>query len=214
VVVTNTELAELLLVRLYELAEAEGYSKHHGLNEIAAEFAISDKSKVFNLGKALERRGLIQAVFVSGPAVRAAITGEGSLFVERGGDTGVIRYYREHPQNFNVAIDQSTHFHATVAGSNVAVHSSNTTQRLEPPLDICSLLAAMEATIRSSADISERRREEALSDVAVLHSELAREKPRKPVVEAILATFGDLSSITSLLIQLQPLLAGLPWLGG
>jgi CxxC motif-containing protein (DUF1111 family) len=214
VVVTNTELAELLLVRLYELAEAEGHSKFHGLNEIAAEFGVSDKSKVFNLGKVLEGRGLIQGSFVMGPAVHAAITGEGSLFVERGGDTGVIKDYREHPQSFNVSIDQSTHFHAAVAGSNVAVHSSNTTQRLGPPPEIRSLLAAIEATIRSSADIGERPREEALNDVEVLHSELAREKPRKPVVDTILATLGDLSSITSLLMQLQPLLAGLPWLGG
>ena len=211
---TNTELAELLLVRLYELAEAEGHFKFHGLNEIAAEFGISDKSKVFNLGQALERRGLIQASFVSGPAVHAAITGEGSLFVERGGDTGIIRDYREHPQNFSVSIDQSTHFHGAVAGSNVAVHSSYATQRLEPPPEIRSLLADLEATIRSSADIGERRREEALSDITILHSELAREKPRKPVVDTILSTLGDLSSITSLLMQLQPLLARIPWLGG
>jgi hypothetical protein len=85
---------------------------------------------------------------------------------------------------------------------------------LEPPPEIRSLLALIEAKIRSSADIGERRREEALSDVKILHSELAREKPRKPVVDSILATLGDLSSITSLLMQLQPLLVGVSWLGG
>lgn len=211
---TNTELAELLLVRLYELAEAEGHAKLHGLNEIAAEFGVSDKAKVFNLAKALEQRGLIQGAFVMGPAVHAAITGEGSLFVERGGDTGIIKDYRDHPQSFSVAIDQSTHFHAAVSGNNIAIHSSNTTQRLEPPPEIRSLLDNIEATIQSNSDISERRREEALNDMMILHSELAREKPRKPVVDTILSTLGDLSSITSLLMQLQPLLGRIPWLGG
>lgn len=211
---TNTELAELLLVRLYERAETVGHSKSHELNEIAAEVGVSDTSKVFNIGKLLEGRGLIQRRVVRGQPDRATITAEGSLFVERGGDTGVISDYREHPQNFSVAIDQSTHFHAAVAESNVAVHSSNTTQHLEPPPEIRSLLADLEATIRSSADIGERRREEALSDITILHSELAREKPRRPVVDTVLATLGDLSSITSLLMQLQPLLARIPWLGG
>ena len=214
VIVTNTELAELLLVRLYDLAEAEGHFKLHGLNEIAAGFGISDMAKVFRLAEALEGRGLIKAAFAHGPTVHAAITGEGSLLVERGGDTGVIRDYREHPQSFNVAIDQSTHFHASVAGSNVAVHSSNVTQRLAPLPEIRSILSAIEAAIRSNAEIGEQRREEALSDVAVLHSELAREKPRKQVAETILASLGDLSSLASLLVQLQPHLASLPWLGG
>lgn len=212
VVVTNIQLAELLLVRLYDLAETEGHFKLHGLNEIAAELGISDKSKVFNLGKALEGRGLIQGAFVSGPAVHAAITGEGSLFVERGGDTGIIGEYREHPQSFSISIDQSTHFHAAVAGSNVTVHSSNTSQRLESSPEIRSLLAAIEAAIRANTDIGERRREAALSDVAVLNSELAREQPRKPVVDSILATLRDISSIASLIMQLQALLPGLPWL--
>jgi len=212
--VTNTELAELLLVRLYDLAETEGYLKYHRLNEIAAEFGVSDKEKVFNLGKALERRGQIYATFTMGPAVSAAITGEGSLFVESGGSTGVIRNYREQPQSFNVAIDQSTHFHAAITGSNIAAHSSNLTQRLEPPPEIRPLLAAIEAAISSTADIDERRREEALNDVTVLNHELTREKPRKPVVDTILATLGKLSSLTSLLMQLQPLLEKLPWLSG
>ena len=114
----------------------------------------------------------------------------------------------------NFAIDQSTHFHAAVAGSNFAVHSSNTTQRLEPSPEIRSLLASIEAAIRANADLSERRRAEALSDVAILNSELARERPRKPVVNSILATIGDLSSITSLLMQLRTLLPSLSWLGG
>ena len=211
---TNTQLAELLLVRLYDLAEAEGHGKWYSLNEIAAEFGVTDKGKVFNIADALEDRGLIQASFTMGPAVNACIKGEGTLFVEQGGNTGVIQTYRENPQIFSVAIDQSTHFYAPISGSNVAVHSGSTSQNLAQPSEILAILADIEASIRETTGILEERREEALSDVAVLKSELSRKQPRRPIVEAVLATLGDLSSITSLLMQLQPLLAGLPWLTG
>lgn len=211
---TNTQLTELLLVRLYDMAEAEGHGRWHSLNETAAEFGVTDKEKVHNIADALERRGLIQASFSHGPAVSACITGEGTLFVEQGGTTGVIKSYREHPHTFNVAIDQSTHFHAPIAGSNVAVHSGNANQNLAQPPEIIAILADIEASIREILGISEERREEALSDVAVLRSELTRKQPRRPIVEAVLATLGDLSSISSLLMQLQPLLARLPWLTG
>jgi hypothetical protein len=210
---TNTELSELLLVRLYDLAEAEGHFKLHDLNGIAREFGVTDMARVFRLAQALEGRGLITGSFASGPSVHVSITGEGTLFVEQGGNTGVIRNYREHPQTFTVAIDQSTHFHATVENSNVAIHSPEARQHLAPSAEISSLLAAIEASVQTDSRLDQHRRDEALSDISVLRTELARERPRRPVADSILATLGDLSSITSLLMQLQPLLSGLSWLG-
>lgn len=210
---TSTELSELLLVRLYDLAEAEGHFKLHDLNGIARELGVTDMARIFRLAQALEGRDLITGSFASGPSVHASITGEGTLFVEQGGNTGVIRDYREHPQTFTVAIDQSTHFHATVANSNVAVHSPETRQYSSASsAEISSLLAAIEASVQTDSGLDQRRRDEALSDISVLRSELARERPRRPVADSILATLGDLSSITSLLMQLQPLLSGLSWL--
>ena len=102
---TNTELSELLLVRLYDLAESEGHFKLHDLNETAQEFGITDMARVFRLAQALEGRGLITGAFASGPSVHASITGEGTLFVEQGGNTGIIKDYREHPQSFTVTVD-------------------------------------------------------------------------------------------------------------
>ncbi|HLY66251.1 MAG TPA: hypothetical protein VKU60_12010, partial [Chloroflexota bacterium] len=60
--------------------------------------------------------------------------------------------------------------------------------------------------------IAERSRAEALGDVTILRTELAREQPRRSIIAATLSTLGDLSSIASLVMQLQPLLQ--PWLGG
>jgi hypothetical protein len=209
----NVELAELLLVRLYDLAESEGHLKLHSLNAIAEEFGETDMGKVFNVAKALEGRGLIQAAFAMGPQVHACIAGEGSLFVEGGGDTGVIPRYRANPEHYMV-IDQSTHFHAPVSESNIAVHSPGAAQRVEISQEILNLLAAMEAALERDRESPERERTEARNDIAALRQELAREQPRRAVVKAILGTLGDLSSLASLALQLHPLLMQLPLLGG
>lgn len=93
---TNSELSELILIRLYELAERQGHGKHISLNTLAAELGVEDKGKVLNVARLLESRGQIRAVHtVAGSS--AFITGEGAVLVESGGQTGVIDSYRSDP---------------------------------------------------------------------------------------------------------------------
>jgi hypothetical protein len=78
---TNIQLAELFLLRLYDTAEAEGHCKQLLLNKIAAELGISDIMKVHHVAKFLEGRGLIQGRHGLDGGVRAAITGEGAVLL-------------------------------------------------------------------------------------------------------------------------------------
>src|SRR3954462_8063428 len=57
---------------------------------------------IFDARDALEGRGLVSPMKVIGRTAPAKLTGEGRLFVEQGGDTGVIDDYRQHPNNFVV----------------------------------------------------------------------------------------------------------------
>jgi predicted nucleotide-binding protein len=79
---TNSELSQLLLGRLYELAETEGHGHYHSLNEIASQGGVCDVSRIYGLAKALEARGLIIARYKLRGGVRACISAEGSLQVE------------------------------------------------------------------------------------------------------------------------------------
>jgi len=105
--VTTLELAELILARLYALAEKEGHSRLFSVNDIAAEFGVEDKARVLNVAKVLENRGLIKAAHTFGGS-DAAITGEGALLVESGGDTGVIGDFKSSPQSFGAGGKEPT----------------------------------------------------------------------------------------------------------
>lgn len=95
---TNTQLADLFLQRLYDVSEAESHGTLLGLNGVAADVGVTDTMKVYNVAKDLHSRGLINGRFnVGNGSVRASITSKGAMFVERGGETGIIRETRQQP---------------------------------------------------------------------------------------------------------------------
>lgn len=211
---TNTQLAELFLLRLYDIAEAEGHGKLVSLNDIAAEFGVTDVMKIHNVAKLLEGRGFIQGRHAMTGGVRAKITGEGAVFVESGGETGVIREYRTHPESYRISIDQSTHFHGDIYGSNLAVHSAQVTQESSSSSGSEFLLSEIAAGIRADTTLSEQLRKESLSDVAALRAELQKQRPRRGIIDVVISHLGDVASVTSLVMQLQQYLPQIPGLGG
>jgi hypothetical protein len=203
---TTTQLAELLLLRLYDSANASGRDTELDLTAAAAEVGETDQMKVFNIGKMLESRGLIRASFHVGGAIRAWITGDGELLVEQGGTTGIIADVRRNPQRFMVAIDQSTDFHGAVSNSNVAAHSQIGTQSLSSPREQTEIIDRIAATIQKDLSLADEQRRELLDDVRTLHDELQRQRPRGGLIRELLGTLADVSSIAGLVIQLQPFL--------
>lgn len=199
----NTELAELLLAKLYELGEADGYTGTHSLTDIAAEFGVTEPGKVVNAAKILHDRGLILASFIlSGPDAFARINSEGTLFVERGGQTGIIRRYQSDPAEFDISIDQSTHFHGSVSQSNIATHSAHVTQSTNLPEDLSNLLSQTISALHADKSLREAERNELISDVELLRTELARSHPRDSIVKAVISTLGSVASIGNFVIQL------------
>src|SRR5262249_36915253 len=104
---TNTEFAELLLLHLYDMAEAEGYSRLHDLRQIARQLGVTDDAKVLRIGKMLADRGLIQEAFTF-DGLDACILGPGTLLVEQGGSTGIIHAFRQTPDRFRVSQSDRT----------------------------------------------------------------------------------------------------------
>ena len=64
----------------------------HNLDDIARDFGVTDQIKVLNIGKSLESKGLIHTAFTM-TTNAARISGDGALFVEQGGQTGVIEAF-------------------------------------------------------------------------------------------------------------------------
>jgi hypothetical protein len=202
---TTTQLTELLLLRLYDLANSRGHGEPIDLAAVAEEFGETDQMKVYTAGTILQSRGLIRAAFRYGGAIDAWITGDGELFVEQGGTTGVISAFRRDPSGF-VSVDQSTHFHGPVSGSNVAVHSQVGNQSSPIPRDLTDFIDRIDGTLRQDLSLAEAQRRELFDDVQTLRDELQRQKPRSGILREILSTLADVSSVAGLVIQLLPLL--------
>ena len=198
-----TELSELILVRLYDLENEQGGGLHD-LLKLGEEFGETSRSKIDQAAKVLEARGLILASF-SMVTINAGITGEGSLFVEQGGQTNVIPQYRKDPSSFTI-VDHSTHFHGSVSDSNVAVGSRDVTQSIKST-ETTTLLNEIHQTLVNDQSLESEARAELLRDVETLRAELSRAVPRQGVLKTILSTLKDVASIGGLIVKLAGLCA-------
>lgn len=204
----TTELAEFLLVKLYELANERDFSQMWVLGSIAAEFgADADIERLRGIATFLNDRGLIRRI-VNGRQINACITPEGAMFVERGGDTGILAQYRTNPERFTLNLDQSTRIYGGVHNSNVASHSSYSRLAMTASTDALELLASLREAIEHDRSLSPERMAEACADIELVRAELGRSSPREQVLRSALGTLGDISSITSLAGQLAAAIFG------
>jgi hypothetical protein len=205
-----TELADLILVRMHDLAQAQGYAQAFDLIAIAHEFGVADNHKVNNAAKVLDGRGLISADFLYGGGVCAFLTGEGSVAVEQGGITGIIHAYRHNPQRYLVSVvDRSTHINAPLSTGNIAINSqvgsqSATSSALSP--EVLDLLDRISNQLRQSAELAEARRRDLLDDIQTLCLELQRAAPRTGMIHELLSPLANIATISDLVIQLYPYL--------
>lgn len=204
----TTELAELLLVKLYELANERDFSQMWVLGSIAAEFgADADIERLRGIATSLNDRGLIRRI-VNGRQIIACITAEGAMFVERGGDTGIVAQYRTNPEKFTLNLDQSTRIYGSVHNSNIASHSSSSHLTITASVEALALLANLREAIEHDGSLSPERRAEAWADIELVRTELGRSSPREQILRSALGTLGDISSITSLAGQLAAAIFG------
>jgi hypothetical protein len=68
---------------------------------------------------------------------------------------------------------------------------------------VIELLNRISSQLAQDSELVEVRRQELLNDVRTLRSELERAMPRQGFIRDILSTFGDVSSIASLIITLR-----------
>ncbi len=97
---TTEELAELFLAHLYELAEEAPHPNFlFSVNDFEPKLGITDREELQKALNYLGDRGLvILASLDPFGGISAGITIEGSIFVEKGGETGIIGQYRKSPQ--------------------------------------------------------------------------------------------------------------------
>jgi len=199
---TTEELAELFLAHLYELAEEAPHPNFlFSVNDFASKLGITEREELQKAINYLGDRGfIILASFDMFGGISAGITIEGSIFVEKGGETGIIKQYQKIPQTFMTPPPEL---------SPPAIDQGKTEMVNEEKQRSFFARHAVEAILEDIEDILERddtvaaeAKKDLLSDLATLKIQMERNVKNRQIFNVVL---GNLSRIPSI----APLITGL-----
>jgi len=200
---STEELAELFLTHLYDLAEASPHPNFlFSVNDFAPRFGITDRAQLQEALHILGDKGLvILAGFDPLGGISAGITIEGSVFVEKGGDTGIIALYRKDPESFLIGPVEPSGLPSEVEAREelpVEVEGPNYAGRA-----VEAILSDMEDMLARDPSVTQEVRRDMLSDLATLKIQMARNVKSKAVIGAILENLSGIPSIAPLLTALK-----------
>jgi hypothetical protein len=199
---TTEELAELFLSHLYDLAEAAPHPNFlFSVNDFAPRYGIENAEEIQKAIYYLGDRGLIilAGLDMSG-AISAGITAEGSVFVERGGETGIIEQHKKDPQS--LALKRTDPPIKTEDMGTVQEVTNEERVPFYAGNAVGALLLDIEDVLRQDNTVTEEVKKDLLSDVATLKIQVSRNVKNKAIIRVLL---GNLSGVKSI----APLVTGL-----
>jgi hypothetical protein len=210
------ELEELLMVYLYERAEAEAHSYYFfPLNEFAISIGANDMREILETAQRLESRGLIMLSQGSPGQINALINLEGISFVEDGGKTGIIKKYRDNPEVFIKVKEEDTNIYNTIPRINVAQfipevtlqtsteYVSRDTQQISTGIDAKGLILQIINVILNDDSIDAAMKEDLLRDIETVNIQLNKNIKNKMLIETLLNELSTIPSIALLVSQLS-----------
>ena len=195
---TTEELAELFLAHVYDLAEAAPHPNFlFSVNDFAPSLGITDREELQKAINLLGDRGLIiLASMDMYGGVSAGITMEGSSFVEKGGETGVIKQYRKDPQR--LVKTPSAPFLAGVAPETVETESEERRASLFASRTVEAILADMNDILERDDTVPAETKKDLLSDLATLKIQMGRTVKDRRIIDAVLGNLAAIPSIAPL----------------
>jgi hypothetical protein len=201
---STQELAELFLAHLYDLAEGAPHPNFlFSANDFAPRFGVTDMGE---LQKALEYLGdrgfIILASLDPLGGISAGITIEGSVFVENGGETGIIERYRKDPQAFVSMASEPL----PVTPFPEAAFEPKSPERentFYAGRAINAIIADIEEMLERDPQVEADTRQDVLSDLATLKIQMERNVKNKAVIGAMLESLAAVPSVAPLVTALN-----------
>jgi hypothetical protein len=189
------ELAELILAHLYECVETAGHPYFFfRLNRFFAEAGIRDFHEIVEALDILEAKGLVLASADPTGEVTAMIHGAGCVYVEEGGETGIIPKYLKDPASFLPNRQDS----GESAGPS---H-----ERLVLGATIHGRLLEIVETAKSDPLLAGDRFEDLMRDIETLNLQLGRQTRNDAFVNPLLDQMAAIPSVRSLVMDLKGLI--------
>ena len=206
---TTEELAELFLASLYDMAEAAPHPYFlFSMNEFAPRMGISDITELRKALSLLEDRGFVYLASTDAwGGVSAGITMEGSVFVEKGGETGIIERFRKDPSSIGISQQPAAPLLPSQTASEQPAPLESSPQSpisgpdvseamLDAMLD--SILSEMSTAVRNEAGLEPSAREDLFADIETLKIQLSKRSKNQAIIIAILDNLAGVPSLAPL----------------
>jgi hypothetical protein len=200
---TTEELAEVFLASLYDMAEAAPHPYFlFSMNEFAPRMGLTDIAELRKALSFLEEKGLVYLASADAwGGISAGITMEGSVFVEKGGETGIIERFREDPSSVGI-MPQSEQ--SPLARQMDPEPSLPPGSSLQPPISdpsegmLDAVLSEMATAVRNEVSMEPSARRDLLTDVETLKIQLSKRTKNKTIIMAILDNLSGHPSLAPL----------------
>ena len=205
---TTEELGELFLAHLYQLAEEAPHPNFlFSVNDFVPKLGITDREALQKAINYLGERGfIIVASFDMFGGISAGITIDGSIFVEKGGETGIIEKYRRIPQPF-----VRTPFESPLPAMDR--ERSEAVNEEEPNPFFARY--SVEAILKDIEDVLERDdtmaaevKKDLFSDLATLKIQMERNVKNRQIINVVLDHLARVPSIAPLITGLNCIVEG------
>jgi hypothetical protein len=200
---STEELAELFLTHLYDLAESAPHPNFlFSVNDFVPRFRITDARELQKAVQYLGDRGfIILASLDPLGGISAGITIEGSVFVENGGETGIIGRYRSDPTAFVEMLPEPQA--PSLAPEEAAPRLPSKEVVSYAGRAIEAILADIEDMLARDPQVSPETKDDVLSDLATLKIQMERNVKNKAVIGAMLESLAEVPSIAPLVTALN-----------
>ena len=199
---TTQELAELFLAHLYELAEEAPHPNFlFSVNDFAPKLGITNKGELQKAIDYLENKGfVILASFDMYGGISAGITAEGSIFVEGGGETGMIKKYRKPPKtSIRIPPEPSP---PPVDRERTGMENEEEQSSFFARCAVDAILEDIEDAIKRDDTAAGEARKDLLSDLATLKIQMERNVKNMQIINAVLSNLSGIPSIAPLVTGL------------
>jgi hypothetical protein len=200
---TTEELAELFLAHLYELAEEAPHPNFlFSVNDFTPKLGITDREEIQKALNYLGDRGfIILASFDMFGGISAGMTMEGSIFVEKGGETGVIERYRKPPRTF-AGVSSEPPLPAIDRENTETVHEEKQNPFIARR-SVEAILEDIKDVLEKDDTVTGEAKKDLFSDLATLKIQMGRNVKSRQIIDMVLNNLSGIPSIAPLVSGLK-----------
>ncbi|OPX96650.1 MAG: hypothetical protein A4E59_01065 [Syntrophorhabdus sp. PtaB.Bin027] len=189
-------LAELLLVSLYDLSEEQPHSYFFfQLDQIGTRVGATDMEQLTKAAHILEDRGFAMLSASPLSILSAMISSDGISFVESGGETGIIKTYRNNPREVIDIVCKEVQAPPESVSNSIQEDIPATVQALSLNETMQTILSRIGSVLADDSSIITTVREDAIKDLESLKIQLSRSSQNWRLVEMLLDALAEIPSL-------------------